>query len=363
MEREINISGDPVSTKTCRECKKPYKPLRNGMCQPCYRRAAKYGSAIYVRDEVEDIAVAWVQEKCAEIGDCLVWSGTVGKEGRPQTSDRRSYREEGKTRQIALHRWMYEEATGETLRKGQQVRQTCGNKRCLAPGHLEVSVPRQGRAPLGDAGRYAGKRKREDHLERCANGHDRTDENTYRDPHGRLACRECASNARAAQQGKGSDEHRWKPRKSWEETPECSNGHAFAEVGWYENGEARVCRRCFAEKERKRWLRVNYSMTLEDFEALMVTQGLSCAICSRAFDPETLPPCVDHSHVSGLVRGLLCHQCNLGIGHFAEETTRIRSAARYLENAEQQEPELCLVEDEDRDDPSGGAGATPEATR
>ncbi|GGT33260.1 hypothetical protein GCM10010207_36670 [Streptomyces atratus] len=95
MEREINISEEPGVTKVCRECRNPYKPLRNGMCQPCYRRAVKYGFAIYVRDEVEDITVAWVREKCAETGDCLVRGGTVGKEGRPQAGDRRSYREEG----------------------------------------------------------------------------------------------------------------------------------------------------------------------------------------------------------------------------------------------------------------------------
>ncbi|MEV7616172.1 endonuclease VII domain-containing protein [Streptomyces sp. NPDC089799] len=337
MEREINVPEASVAPGLCRKCKKPYKPLRDGMCQPCYRRAKKYGSAIYIREEVEDVTVEWVRGKCTQKGDCLVWEGTTGKEGRPQTSDRRSYREEGKTLQIALHRWMYEKATGETLRKGQHVRQTCGNKLCLAAGHLKASVPRQGRTPLGDAGQYKG--KREDHLERCANGHERTEENTYRDAHGRLACRECVSHAQAARQGKGPDEHQWKPRKSWENTPECPNGHTFAEVGWYDNGETRICKRCFAEKERKRWLRVNYNMTPEDFEALLVAQDLACAICSRSFDPETLPPCVDHSHVTGLVRGLLCQRCNLGLGHFGDATDRLRSAVRYLEIAEQREPQ------------------------
>ncbi|MGW2426443.1 endonuclease domain-containing protein [Streptomyces sp. NPDC001709] len=81
-------------------------------------------------------------------------------------------------------------------------------------------------------------------------------------------------------------------------------GHLFDDVGWYFNGEARVCRRCFAEKERRRWLRVNYSMELEDFEELLVAQDPACAIYARLFDPDLLVPCVDHSHETGKVRGL-----------------------------------------------------------
>ncbi|MBL1109388.1 endonuclease VII domain-containing protein [Streptomyces sp. 5-8] len=329
MQRQSHI---PVqSERTCKECSRPYKPLRDRMCQPCYKRSRKYGAAEYRREEVEEITLPWVRAKCARAGECLEWNGTVNKEGRPQTSDRLAWRE-GKSRQIALHRWVYEQSTGRTLSKGQHVRQTCGNKKCLAPEHLAASMPRPGRTPLGEAGRYQGKRKREDHLERCANGHKRTEENTYRTAHGHLVCRVCPSESRAARQGKDPAEHAWKPRKGWEDTPKCVNGHLFDEVGWYFNGEARVCRRCFAEKERRRWLRVNYSMELEDFEALLVAQDLACAICARLFDPDLLVPCVDHSHETGKVRGLLCHPCNLGIGHFEDDVSRLRSAAQYLDS-------------------------------
>jgi hypothetical protein len=150
MQRQSHIPV--VEEKACSACGKLYKPLRRGMCQPCYRRNARYGTTEYRRMELDDVTVDFVLSNCTESGECLLWEGTVSKEGRPQTMDRRLWREEGKTRQILLHRWMYEQHSGDELRKGQQVRQTCGEKRCLAPVHLETSTPRPGREPLGDAG-------------------------------------------------------------------------------------------------------------------------------------------------------------------------------------------------------------------
>jgi hypothetical protein len=303
------------------------------MCQPCYKRSARYGSTEYKREDIEDIALEFVLKNCTESGGCLLWTGAVSKEGRPQTLDRKRWREEGETRQILLHRWMYEHHFGEALRKGQHVKQTCGNKRCLSPAHLSTSQPRPGRTPLGEAGQYKGRQRREDDLQRCANGHDWTDENLYIDPHGRRICRMCQAAAYMRRQGKDPKEYEWKRRKSWDEIPECPNGHVYAQVGWYFNGEARACRKCFAVKERKRWLRASYGMVLEDFESLLIAQSFACAICAATFDPDVtdLTPCVDHSHLTGQVRGLLCRACNLGIGHFKDDTGRLRSAIRYLE--------------------------------
>ncbi|MFF3457036.1 endonuclease VII domain-containing protein [Streptomyces sp. NPDC002730] len=333
MVRQSHIPA--TVEKTCEACGKKYSPLRYGKCQPCYRRNARYGSTEYKREEVEDITLAFVLKKCTESGECLLWTGTVNKEGRPQTTDRKLWREEGKARQILLHRWMYEHHVGEALRKGQQVKQTCRNKRCLSPAHLSTSQPRPGRAPLGEAGQYKGRQRREDDLERCANGHEWTDENLYIDPNRRRSCRICQAASHMRRQGKDPSEHEWRRRKSWEDTLKCVNGHLYAGVGWYFNGEARVCRKCFAEKERKRWLRVSYGMALEDFEALLTAQNFACEICAVTFDPDVrdLTPCVDHSHSTGQVRGLLCHACNLGIGHFKDDPERLRSAIKYLETS------------------------------
>ena len=50
-----------------------------------------------------------------------------------------------------------------------------------------------------------------------------------------------------------------------------------------------------------------------------------CAICQRP-DPEH----VDHDHESGEVRGILCFNCNGGLGQFRDDATALLRAAEYL---------------------------------
>jgi hypothetical protein len=39
---------------------------------------------------------------------------------------------------------------------------------------------------------------------------------------------------------------------------------------------------------------------------------------------------VDHCHISGKVRGVLCQNCNLGLGHFHDTPEKLERAAAYL---------------------------------
>ncbi|MFE9026204.1 endonuclease domain-containing protein [Streptomyces iakyrus] len=56
-----------------------------------------------------------------------------------------------------------------------------------------------------------------------------------------------------------------------------------------------------------------------------------CDICGAPPPPaEEKPHPIDHDHVSGRVRGVLCHSCNLALGHFKDDVERIRRAALYL---------------------------------
>ena len=96
--------------------------------------------------------------------------------------------------------------------------------------------------------------------------------------------------------------------------------------------------RALPEAERKRRrseisrhcrLMWRYGLAASAYDVMLAQQGGVCRICKL--------PCstgkrlaVDHDHVTGKVRGLLCRRCNRGLGHFTLET--LRSALIYLES-------------------------------
>lgn len=67
-----------------------------------------------------------------------------------------------------------------------------------------------------------------------------------------------------------------------------------------------------------------------DRRALWGAQGEACAICRDPIEVEGKGVHVDHDHVTGRVRGLLCQRCNHGLGLFKDDVARLLSAAAYL---------------------------------
>ena len=74
----------------------------------------------------------------------------------------------------------------------------------------------------------------------------------------------------------------------------------------------------------------HYGLTKEDYENLFIKQENRCGICTTSFDIKVA--CVDHSHKTGKIRGLLCHQCNTGLGLFKDDIEILKMAIKYLEN-------------------------------
>ena len=91
---------------------------------------------------------------------------------------------------------------------------------------------------------------------------------------------------------------------------------------------------------RKGALRRSYKMTEEDYENMSKKQDGLCAICSK---PNTSKRNaylqIDHNHVTGMIRGLLCDKCNRGLGYFNDSSKMLDIASKYLAFYDQQEME------------------------
>ncbi len=72
-----------------------------------------------------------------------------------------------------------------------------------------------------------------------------------------------------------------------------------------------------------------YGISLERYNQLLESQGGVCAICGGV-NENGKQLSVDHDHSSGEVRGLLCTNCNSGIGHFKDDTGLLQKARDYI---------------------------------
>ena len=81
----------------------------------------------------------------------------------------------------------------------------------------------------------------------------------------------------------------------------------------------------------------SYGLTKEEYDEMLDDQGGTCAICRReewtraSITKKTRALAVDHCHVTGNVRGLLCRACNLALGYFEDNIESMEKAILYLE--------------------------------
>lgn len=94
--------------------------------------------------------------------------------------------------------------------------------------------------------------------------------------------------------------------------------------------ERNVCAECFSKQKKKNDLQVRYGITMEDYEQRVLAQDGKCLICLTI--PDILV--VDHDHKTEHVRGLLCNNCNRGIGLLKDNIEVLQSAIDYLRKYE-----------------------------
>lgn len=97
----------------------------------------------------------------------------------------------------------------------------------------------------------------------------------------------------------------------------------------------------YRQVKRAHNYRSRYDIDVHTADKLRLEQGGICAICKTE---ATL--FVDHNHITGAVRGLICRRCNFAIGHSLEDPARLRAAAAYLEHYATEQPSGSKFEPE-----------------
>jgi hypothetical protein len=102
------------------------------------------------------------------------------------------------------------------------------------------------------------------------------------------------------------------------------------------DGFAAYCKPCHNERGRRNRQRLHgstrhyhlkrrYGIGARDVERMIEAQGGMCAVCRTAPAQH-----VDHDHATGQVRGILCFNCNGGLGQFRDDRAVLERAITYL---------------------------------
>lgn len=102
-----------------------------------------------------------------------------------------------------------------------------------------------------------------------------------------------------------------------------------AQYGAAHRDSANAKKRAWGQANPKRRLEILrkylYGVTPEEVNEQLEKQGGLCAICVKAPASQ-----LDHDHVSGKMRGLLCSPCNQALGLFGDDCERLERAIDYL---------------------------------
>lgn len=135
----------------------------------------------------------------------------------------------------------------------------------------------------------------------------------------------------------------------------CKKGHSVTGDNAYVSRDGKAsCKICQKENSRRYWIRIQgnpelykkrlnaskryrrnnpdtgllwkYGITAKHREDMLKKQNGGCAICSRILDI----PYIDHDHETDQLRGMLCRNCNSGIGLLQDNISVLESALAYL---------------------------------
>lgn len=77
-------------------------------------------------------------------------------------------------------------------------------------------------------------------------------------------------------------------------------------------------------------LRDKFGIIVDQYKEILNSQGGGCAICRSTFPARRQSFHIDHDYLTGEIRGLLCHNCNRGIGYLQDSIKILQKSIQYL---------------------------------
>lgn len=141
------------------------------------------------------------------------------------------------------------------------------------------------------------------------------------------------------------------PNNSKNKKTHCINGHLLSETGRIDYRGNRYCVVCRRENQKRirntpEWKAKNnernrenvrksnckklYGISFDDALRMFDKQNGKCLICGDDMHKGKRGFCIDHDHKTGKVRGILCSNCNTGLGMFKDNISILQDAISYL---------------------------------
>ena len=100
--------------------------------------------------------------------------------------------------------------------------------------------------------------------------------------------------------------------------------HLFCKDRRRADGVRELCRHC-RSNDRRIIHKAN-----KNRQAILEEQNHACAICGVNVEESATKFVMDHNHETNQVRGILCSNCNVGLGYFKDQPGRLGQAIKYL---------------------------------
>lgn len=105
--------------------------------------------------------------------------------------------------------------------------------------------------------------------------------------------------------------------------PDCKSCNVKRSISWHRNNRLR---------SHGNSIKYMYGISATTYAQMLALQNGVCAIC-KGTNKNGKRLSVDHCHNTNKVRGLLCHNCNMGLGYFRDTIDILKDAISYLENS------------------------------